>query len=182
MVCRSLGDSGDRPIAARSCLPSICGRYATSNAGRHRAIYVNASILTTRRHRVRSKSICLSPPIPKIPNWSGCRFRMPNESLIPSPDYRIHVLDDGKRAEMRRVAEQGVNYLSRENNIGFKAGNLRNGLEHGRGLHRHLRCRYPCLPVHLDRHAGLFSRSFGRGCKRHNGFTICPQESVCRTG
>lgn len=60
---------------------------------------------------------------------------MPNESLIPSPlDYRIHVLDDGKRAEMRRVAEQeGVNYLSRENNIGFKAGNLRNGLEHTDG-------------------------------------------------
>ncbi|MDI9106229.1 cellulose synthase [Serratia marcescens] len=49
-------------------------------------------------------------------------------------DYRIHVLDDGKRAEMRRVAEQeGVNYLSRENNIGFKAGNLRNGLEHTDG-------------------------------------------------
>lgn len=35
---------------------------------------------------------------------------------------------------MRRVAEQeGVNYLSRENNIGFKAGNLRNGLEHTDG-------------------------------------------------
>ncbi|OKB68358.1 cellulose synthase [Serratia marcescens] len=49
-------------------------------------------------------------------------------------DYRIHVLDDGKRPEMRRVAEQeGVNYLSRENNIGFKAGNLRNGLEHTDG-------------------------------------------------
>ncbi|OKP52635.1 cellulose synthase [Serratia marcescens] len=49
-------------------------------------------------------------------------------------DYRIHVLDDGKRPEMQRVAEQeGVNYLSRENNIGFKAGNLRNGLEHTDG-------------------------------------------------
>jgi cellulose synthase (UDP-forming) len=49
-------------------------------------------------------------------------------------EYKIHVLDDGKRPEMRRVTEQeGVNYLSRETNIGFKAGNLRNGMEHTDG-------------------------------------------------
>ncbi|KFB90360.1 cellulose synthase [Serratia grimesii] len=49
-------------------------------------------------------------------------------------DYKIHVLDDGKRPAMRQVAElEGVNYLSRENNIGFKAGNLRNGMEHTDG-------------------------------------------------
>lgn len=45
-------------------------------------------------------------------------------------EYKIHVLDDGKRPAMRLVAEQEeVNYLCRENNIGFKAGNLRNGME-----------------------------------------------------
>lgn len=49
----------------------------------------------------------------------------------PGPlDYRIHVLDDGRRPAMRAVCEEeGVNYITRETNIGFKAGNLRNGLE-----------------------------------------------------
>ena len=80
--------------------------------------------LTTRRHRVRSKSICLSPPIPKTPNWSGCRFRMPNESLIPSwiIAFTFWMTASAPRCARRRT--RSVNYLSRENNIGFKAGNL----------------------------------------------------------
>ncbi|MFQ5627230.1 MAG: glycosyltransferase [bacterium] len=45
-------------------------------------------------------------------------------------DTRIHVLDDGKREEMRIVTEEeGANYITRSNNIGFKAGNMRNALE-----------------------------------------------------
>ena len=45
-------------------------------------------------------------------------------------DLRIHVLDDGRRAKMKQVAqEEGVNYISRTNNVGFKAGNLRNAME-----------------------------------------------------
>ena len=49
-------------------------------------------------------------------------------------DYRIHVLDDGRRPAMRAVCEEeGVNYITRDNNIGYKAGNLRNGLEHTDG-------------------------------------------------
>ena len=49
----------------------------------------------------------------------------------PHPiDIRVHVLDDGNRPEMKTVAlEEGVNYLTRETNIGYKAGNLRNGME-----------------------------------------------------
>ncbi|HYE53021.1 MAG TPA: glycosyltransferase [Azospirillaceae bacterium] len=49
----------------------------------------------------------------------------------PHPiDLRVHVLDDGKREDMRRVAEEeGVGYLTRTTNIGFKAGNLRNAME-----------------------------------------------------
>jgi len=44
--------------------------------------------------------------------------------------YQIHVLDDGRRTEMRRVAsEEGVRYITRSTNEGFKAGNLRNALE-----------------------------------------------------
>lgn len=49
-------------------------------------------------------------------------------------DLRIHVLDDGRRPAMAAVArEEGVNYLTRANNIGFKAGNLRNAIEQTSG-------------------------------------------------
>lgn len=42
----------------------------------------------------------------------------------------IHVLDDGKRPPMESVAkEEGVHYITRDNNLGFKAGNLRNAME-----------------------------------------------------
>jgi cellulose synthase (UDP-forming) len=49
-------------------------------------------------------------------------------------DLRIHILDDGRRATMKAVSdEEGVNYISRSNNIGFKAGNLRNAMEQTSG-------------------------------------------------
>lgn len=53
----------------------------------------------------------------------------------PHPiDMRIHVLDDGKRPAMRAVAdEEGVNYITRATNVGFKAGNMRNGMEQTEG-------------------------------------------------
>jgi cellulose synthase (UDP-forming) len=53
----------------------------------------------------------------------------------PHPiDLRIHVLDDGRRPTMRAVAqEEGVNYITRSSNVGFKAGNLRNAMEHTSG-------------------------------------------------
>lgn len=49
----------------------------------------------------------------------------------PHPiDITIHILDDGKRPQMKALAEQmGVNYITRDSNIGFKAGNLRNAME-----------------------------------------------------
>ncbi len=49
-------------------------------------------------------------------------------------DLKIFVLDDGKRPEMQRVAEEeGVGYITRNNNMGFKAGNLRNAMEQTSG-------------------------------------------------
>lgn len=46
----------------------------------------------------------------------------------------IHVLDDGRRERMRAVAgEEGVNYITRADNTGFKAGNLRNAMEQTSG-------------------------------------------------
>ncbi len=53
----------------------------------------------------------------------------------PHPiDIRIHILDDGRRAEMRTVTEEeGANYITRQTNEGFKAGNLRNAMEETHG-------------------------------------------------
>ncbi|MEF3049206.1 glycosyltransferase family 2 protein [Pseudotabrizicola sp. L79] len=49
----------------------------------------------------------------------------------PHPiDVRIHILDDGRRPEMKAVTEEeGANYITRSTNEGFKAGNLRNAME-----------------------------------------------------
>jgi cellulose synthase (UDP-forming) len=47
---------------------------------------------------------------------------------------QVHVLDDGRRERMRAVAiDEGVNYISRSTNVGFKAGNLRNAMEQTSG-------------------------------------------------
>lgn len=61
----------------------------------------------------------------------------------PFPDVvvRVYVLDDGRRdgrnperENMKAVAEEeGVGYLIREHNEGYKAGNLKNALEHTDG-------------------------------------------------
>lgn len=53
----------------------------------------------------------------------------------PHPiDIRVHVCDDGRRSEMRRVCEEeGVGYITRATNEGYKAGNLRNALEQTSG-------------------------------------------------
>ena len=53
----------------------------------------------------------------------------------PHPiDIRIHILDDGRRPEMRQVTEEeGANYITRTTNEGFKAGNLRNAMEQTHG-------------------------------------------------
>jgi len=53
----------------------------------------------------------------------------------PHPiDMTVHILDDGRRDRMREVAaEEGVNYITCTNNVGFKAGNLRNAMEQTSG-------------------------------------------------
>jgi cellulose synthase (UDP-forming) len=49
-------------------------------------------------------------------------------------DVRIHILDDGRREAMRALAEEeGVGYISRATNEGFKAGNLRHAMEQTSG-------------------------------------------------
>ncbi|OED50502.1 cellulose synthase [Rhodobacteraceae bacterium (ex Bugula neritina AB1)] len=49
-------------------------------------------------------------------------------------EIKVHILDDGNRLTMAKVAqEEGANYITRFNNVGYKAGNLRNGMEQTRG-------------------------------------------------
>ncbi|ROV59855.1 glycosyltransferase [Vibrio ponticus] len=53
------------------------------------------------------------------------RIRYPHDIEI-----NIYILDDGNRPEMKAMAdEMGVGYITRDGNIGFKAGNLRNAME-----------------------------------------------------
>ncbi|MBI9113072.1 glycosyltransferase [Maridesulfovibrio ferrireducens] len=65
------------------------------------------------------------------------RYSIRDSKAITYPypaDIRIHILDDGKRDEMRQVAEEeGLNYITRDDNRGFKAGNLRNAMEQTSG-------------------------------------------------
>jgi cellulose synthase (UDP-forming) len=64
-------------------------------------------------------------------------MKLPYEDISLS----IYVLDDGRRdgrdAEKENLKalceEENVNYLTRENNTGYKAGNLKNGLQHSNG-------------------------------------------------
>lgn len=57
----------------------------------------------------------------------GCkRMTYPDKCRV-----HIYLCDDGKREAMRELAaKMGVNYLSREDNKGAKAGNLNNALAH----------------------------------------------------
>jgi cellulose synthase (UDP-forming) len=62
-------------------------------------------------------------------------IRDANRLRYPHPiDLRVHVLDDGKRETMRKVCEEeGVGWITRDNNVGYKAGNLRNAMEQTSG-------------------------------------------------
>lgn len=49
-------------------------------------------------------------------------------------DINIYILDDGNRPEMKAMADDmGIGYITRDGNIGFKAGNLRNAMEQTSG-------------------------------------------------
>jgi cellulose synthase (UDP-forming) len=60
------------------------------------------------------------------------RLGLQDAKLLEYPHpikVNIHVLDDGRRPAMAEVARQeGANYITRDDNAGFKAGNLRNAL------------------------------------------------------
>lgn len=75
------------------------------------------------------------PTYNEDPELTRYSIRDAKAITYPYPiDICIHVLDDGNRPEMRNVARQeGVNYITRNTNVGYKAGNLRNGMEQTTG-------------------------------------------------
>ncbi len=48
---------------------------------------------------------------------------------IDYPNFKVYVLDDGRREEIKELTQMlGCNYITREKNIGYKAGNINNAL------------------------------------------------------
>lgn len=75
------------------------------------------------------------PSYDEDPELVRLSVRDAKKITYPHPiDITIHVLDDGRRPAMQAMAEsEGVAYIKRDNNIGFKAGNLRNAMEQTSG-------------------------------------------------
>ncbi|MFD0462997.1 glycosyltransferase [Microvirga aerilata] len=64
------------------------------------------------------------PELVRVGLQEAKKLRYPHPITV-----QVHVLDDGKRPAMEAVArEEGVNYITRSDNVGFKAGNLRNAM------------------------------------------------------
>jgi cellulose synthase (UDP-forming) len=71
------------------------------------------------------------PELVRLSIRDAMRMNYPHSHAL---DLRVHVCDDGKRPEMRRVAEEeGAGYITRTGNEGYKAGNLRHAVEHTSG-------------------------------------------------
>lgn len=95
-----------------------------------------SDVVTYKPPKDRSISIDIYfPTYDEDPELVRLSLKDANQVTYPSAiDIRIHILDDGKRPEMQLVAEEeGVNYITRNNNMGYKAGNLRNAMEQTSG-------------------------------------------------
>lgn len=69
------------------------------------------------------------PELTRLSIIDAKTLRYPNDITI-----KVFVLDDGRRDEMKRVAEEErVTYITRPSNHGYKAGNLRNGMSQTSG-------------------------------------------------
>ncbi|REL25336.1 glycosyltransferase [Thalassotalea euphylliae] len=70
-----------------------------------------------------------APELVKLSLLDAQKIHYPHDITI-----NIYLLDDGRRDAMEALAKAtGVHYITRSNNIGFKAGNLRNAMEQTSG-------------------------------------------------
>tara|TARA_R110002124_G_scaffold5436_6_gene34944 strand:- start:7858 stop:9711 length:1854 start_codon:yes stop_codon:yes gene_type:complete len=91
---------------------------------------LRSQVISDGSDRVLSVDVFL-PTYTEDPELTRYSIRDAMALRYPHPiDIKVHVLDDGNRSEMKVVAlQEGANYLTRATNIGYKAGNLRNGME-----------------------------------------------------
>ncbi|WP_117236361.1 glycosyltransferase [Vibrio maerlii] len=75
------------------------------------------------------------PSYDEEPELVRLSIRDAKKVRYPHPiDIKIYILDDGNRQEMKELAEEmNVGYITRDGNVGFKAGNLRNAMERTSG-------------------------------------------------
>lgn len=75
------------------------------------------------------------PTVNEEPELVRLSIQDAKRMTYPYPiEKKIYVLDDGRRASMRQVAEEeSVSYIIRDDNIGFKAGNLAHAMERTTG-------------------------------------------------
>jgi cellulose synthase (UDP-forming) len=73
--------------------------------------------------------------------------------------HKTYILDDGRRDEMKAMAESlGIGYIRRDNNANAKAGNLNNALKHTTGeFILQLDADHVPLPNILDKLLGFFN-------------------------
>jgi len=93
---------------------------------------MNDCLAARDEHSARPISVdVFFPTYNEDPELVRLSIRDAKAITYPHPVHiQIHVLDDGQRPAMQKVAEEeGVNYITRPTNIGFKAGNLRNAME-----------------------------------------------------
>jgi cellulose synthase (UDP-forming) len=107
--------------------------------------FIGMALFIFNLWRVRDTPVQAPPPSPVVdvfiatynedPELVRLSIRDCMKMQYPHPiDLRVHVLDDGKRTAMQQVAvEEGVGYITRATNEGFKAGNLRNAVEQTSG-------------------------------------------------
>lgn len=108
----------DQPIEIPSA-PATAAEVAAAPVGSSRPIAVDLFIATYSE----------DPDLVRLSIVDAKRVSYPHPI-----DLKIHVLDDGRRPAMREICEaEGVNWITRANNEGFKAGNLRNAMEQTSG-------------------------------------------------
>lgn len=104
--------------------------WSVDDVPRQSAPRLRSDVVADGADRVLSVDVFL-PTYTEDPEMTRYSIQDAKRLTYPHPiDIRVHVLDDGNRAEMKQVSmEEGVNYITRKTNLGYKAGNLRNGME-----------------------------------------------------
>lgn len=104
------------------------------------AIFAFASInFRQKPHTLGAKDINYFPSVDIFictynENESILRDTITGCKNIRYKNKKIYLLDDGNRPDIKKMADElKINYIKRDNNEGFKAGNINNALKHTNG-------------------------------------------------